>query len=560
MKKSVIYFRVSTSHQDEAPQLEDLKKWAKGNDFEVVKIFGEAKSGFNPNAERLELEKLKDFVIKNNIPNVLIWDLSRLGRSTLQTLQHIEFFTKNNINVIFKKDDIETLKGGFTNKLLINLLTTIAEMERNTIIARTKTGRDKSAFEGKAMNWSKMPLGYSKDENKFIIINDKEAPIIIDIFTKAAAGWTSNKIANYLNSIGVPTNSTKSGRKRINSRNGKEYEIRWGARTIDFIIQSTRYKGYREYTGNEIPVPRIVSDELWDEANKRLKENLGYLNRTKHDYLLKGKVVCGHCQYTMRIRRRERPKETGNRYVDVYYQCTSHTRTGDHNCQSGRFIQSKFDKFIYDNIILNLWKSQIRNKEAESEASQAKTQIEYWKKIIGEITKEIDQNIKLFRKSYIADEEFEKEMSLLNRKKNEADSEIQRLKVFLSEYNSPKQAAIEILKNMYWNSEFKTRRALIEDYLLKIVIYRVSKLDFDIKEHYQTYISDKSDGEHILILKGPNFQEPGKKAVLWYVEIFMKNKREPIKCLMSGSQKEINFISSELNYNKVSGEISIKAN
>lgn len=141
MKKLVIYYRVSTETQDEESQLVDLKNWSKLNDFQVVHVFGEKVSGFDPDVERDELVKCKSFVVENDIKTVLVWELSRLGRSTLQTLQHIDYFTKHGVNIIFKKENLQTLSDDFTNKLVINLLTSVAEMERNTLMERVKRGQ-----------------------------------------------------------------------------------------------------------------------------------------------------------------------------------------------------------------------------------------------------------------------------------------------------------------------------------------------------------------------------------------------------------------------------------
>ena len=81
MKPIVIYQRVSTQDQDFQSQIDDLKNWAKGNDFNVVASFGEKVSGYDPDAEQIEYKKMKEYVLHHNIKNVAIWEISRLSRS-----------------------------------------------------------------------------------------------------------------------------------------------------------------------------------------------------------------------------------------------------------------------------------------------------------------------------------------------------------------------------------------------------------------------------------------------------------------------------------------------
>ena len=134
MKKCIIYSRVSTDLQSNKSQIEDLKKYAKANDFNVIETFGETVSGFDLTKERLELQKAKDFVIKNNIKNILIWELSRLGRNSLMTLNEIDYFTKLNINLFFKKEGLNTLSNDPINVLLLGIISSMAQLDRKSVV------------------------------------------------------------------------------------------------------------------------------------------------------------------------------------------------------------------------------------------------------------------------------------------------------------------------------------------------------------------------------------------------------------------------------------------
>jgi site-specific DNA recombinase len=110
--KGVIYGRVSTISQSTESQIRDLKTWAEHNNFIIEKVFDESISGFTK--DRDELTNLKKYIEDNNIKHILCFELSRLGRSTRQTLDEIGYFTSKGVNLFFKKENLNTLSGSPT--------------------------------------------------------------------------------------------------------------------------------------------------------------------------------------------------------------------------------------------------------------------------------------------------------------------------------------------------------------------------------------------------------------------------------------------------------------
>jgi DNA invertase Pin-like site-specific DNA recombinase len=94
----VIYARVSTNLQDTESQIQDLQKWVTYNDYEVKEIFKESISGYDKVKERPELDRLKEYIKSHKIKQVITYELSRLGRSTQQTLTEIKYFTNEGVN------------------------------------------------------------------------------------------------------------------------------------------------------------------------------------------------------------------------------------------------------------------------------------------------------------------------------------------------------------------------------------------------------------------------------------------------------------------------------
>ncbi|MEN2398360.1 recombinase family protein [Flavobacterium sp. MC2016-06] len=144
--KVVIYSRVSTNLQDYKRQTEELLEFSKNMNYEVSGIFEEKISGGKINEERPELLKMINYVKANKIDKVLCWEISRIGRNTIEVLKTIQLLNKNCISLYIKNHKIETLDDNCEinpmSQFLIQILTSISEMEKNQIRQRIKSGYD----------------------------------------------------------------------------------------------------------------------------------------------------------------------------------------------------------------------------------------------------------------------------------------------------------------------------------------------------------------------------------------------------------------------------------
>ena len=144
MKKVVLFARVSTIAQDYERQINELTTLANQNRWSIAGIFAEKISGAKRNAERTELVRMVEFVEANNVDKIVVTELSRLGRDTLQVLEVIELFNQKKISLYIQNYSIETLtEDGKINPMsqfLITILSEIARMERKTIKERMDSG------------------------------------------------------------------------------------------------------------------------------------------------------------------------------------------------------------------------------------------------------------------------------------------------------------------------------------------------------------------------------------------------------------------------------------
>lgn len=163
MKKAVILARVSTQSQEFERQINELTEYASKHDMEVLKLFSNKVSGAKKNEDRPEIQDMIQFVKSNHIDKVLVLEISRLGRNTLEALKVIEMLNEEKICLFVKNYNIETLdESGKINPMaqfLVTILLEVARMERTTIKQRMESGytnyRNKGGKVGRKEGYKK---------------------------------------------------------------------------------------------------------------------------------------------------------------------------------------------------------------------------------------------------------------------------------------------------------------------------------------------------------------------------------------------------------------------
>jgi|LauGreDrversion2_5_1035112.scaffolds.fasta_scaffold80295_1 DNA invertase Pin-like site-specific DNA recombinase len=142
--KVVIFSRVSTQIQDYTRQTDELLEYASKMGYSVERIFEEKISGAKKNEERKELMAMMDYIKKHKISKILTWELSRIGRSAVQVLQTIELLNQVKVSLFIKNYNLETLNPDGTlnplSQFMVQILNSVNEMERQTIVQRLKSG------------------------------------------------------------------------------------------------------------------------------------------------------------------------------------------------------------------------------------------------------------------------------------------------------------------------------------------------------------------------------------------------------------------------------------
>lgn len=212
--KCYIYTRVSTSIQVDGysldAQRDKLRKYAEYEDMTIAGEYSdEGFSGKNIQG-RLEFQRMLNDIQegKDGVSFVLVFKLSRFGRNAADVLNSLQLMQDFGVNLICVEDGIDSSKD--SGKLMISVLSAVAEIERENIRTQTMAGREQKAKEGK-WNGGFAPYGYRLDNGQLLIAED-EAEVIRLIFDRYIhTNDGINGVCSYLNSHGYTKKLRQNG-------------------------------------------------------------------------------------------------------------------------------------------------------------------------------------------------------------------------------------------------------------------------------------------------------------------------------------------------------------
>lgn len=150
-KYAIAYMRVSTGEQTVQTQKIAITKWAKEHDYQMLYFFEDPSvSGKIPATSRKGFQDLMEFVRISKVEAVLVYELSRVGRTFWDTLDAIKVIEEHSplISCSPKESFLQTTDPSI-RKLMISILTWVAEREREMLVQRTKDGMNRARIAGK---------------------------------------------------------------------------------------------------------------------------------------------------------------------------------------------------------------------------------------------------------------------------------------------------------------------------------------------------------------------------------------------------------------------------
>ncbi len=365
------------------------------------------------------LLKLYEAMKRGEVKHLWVYDQSRLSRND-QVASIFRYECNKQGVTLYTKDGQFNLSNP-QDKLMKVILDGMGEFENSIRAERTRLGKLNRAREGFWFG-GPPPFGY-KIIDKKLVLNKDESIWVKKIFTETSKGLSTLDVKKLLDSNGVLP------RRRANT---------WSIGSIQALLKNTHYKGSYHYHDKksdekiETECPAIVDETTWTAVQKlktRKTSRVSQQNRTKHLYLLRDLMVCGHCGRPMSARRKMDKNE------QLYY-CPNKERGWVENggsktpwkrgegCGMSRSLNiPETDRLVWDSVIETHKNSSILKEEVkwkileESGAPITKSEAEL---------KTLERQIKHLQKVLLQAKESQAEL-LLNNASGKVKAEIYKI-------------------------------------------------------------------------------------------------------------------------------------
>jgi len=460
-KPAAIYARVSSDRQKEnhtiASQTAALVEYAQAHGYSVPPDWVFQDEGYSgATLVRPGLEALRDLAAEGQIAAALVYSPDRLSRKYAYQVLLGEELSRCGVELIFLK-----APAGVTpeDQLLVQFQGMIAEYERAQIAERCRRGKKHMAQRGGVNVLSGAPYGYryvrkSDTSAAFYEVVEAEAKVVrmvFEIYTQQRL--SINAIARLLNERQV---ATRTGRGR------------WERSTVWGILRNPAYRGMacygkteqrprqrvtrplrqrkaipsRDVGGHErpraewieVPVPALVSEEMFALAQEQLEKNKRHSpRRTIEPTLLQGILVCEQCGYGLYRTSTYTSKQKLN-----YYRCIGsdgYRRLNGPLCTNRPIRQDYLDEFVWNEIIRllddpGLIQAEIdRRRDAARSADPLRKRAEELRREQARVEKSSERLLTAYQEGLVTLPQLRQRMPTLQKQTQAVESELQSLKM-----------------------------------------------------------------------------------------------------------------------------------
>ena len=466
--------------------------------------------------KREEFLRMIEDAKRHKFDLILTKEISRFSRSTLDSIKYTQELLSNGVGVYFLNDNINTILPD--SELRLTMMSSIAQDEVRRLSERVSFGMKRSIDNGVVLGCSNI-YGYVKDKGKLVIVEEqaKMIKIIFDRYANTTDGLS--KVSRYLYSLGY---KSKTG-KRIDTT------------ILTRIIENPKYKGY--YCGHKSKVldyrtkqkkrlnesdwiiykdyenvPPIVSEELWERANVKLKERQdSFTNRAvnkavfQNRYTYSGKIYCGCHNLTYHR------TSAGKRKNNPVWECQVYRKESLKGCSNPRVFELELDEVFKDmfnklfkrrnNIfdeILSECKNYLETNNNESDIKNLESKILV-------LNNKKDKLLELVMEEYLSKEDYKKQIDLINEDLTIYQNKITELKSNKKDKNYIENKINEIKKTLEKCLEDdKCYSDVFNELIDKIIVHKQSdkqiKLDIFIKTGEGVYTTSDNLGKKFHLL------------------------------------------------------------
>ena len=444
MKKAVAYVRMSTDKQDYSieSQKRTIDEYAKKNKYTIITYFEDKGISGRDAEKRPAFMEMIEESKKSYFNYVLIYDSSRFARNLEQSLIYKSILKKNNVELI---SITEPMLDDDSQLIADALFGAMNEMYSRKLSKVVKRGMTEKALKGEYISCA--PYGYFKPKDKPLVIVEKEANIVKEIFEEFLKGKSTYAIAKMLND------------KNIKTKKGNSIDTRW----VKKILTNPTYKGYYKFEidnrvilnkSNHIP---IIEENTFDKVQQIFNNNIKRINSRQkpleyNKHWLVGIMKCIYCNSTFV-------------YAKYYNNRQDRFRCGGYTCGK---CDSSFSIGIYDieDIVMQKIKENYPNKlytiEIKDNNKLKKSNI---LKDIEKYKKAIEKAKKAYLMEIDTLEEYSQNKLFLTNKINELENQVKDIKD--TSQNIQKISIISILTGNY---EMILKNKIAKSLINKILI------------------------------------------------------------------------------------------
>ena len=441
-----IYLRYSSTGQSDQSiegQLRDCRTFCKANHYRIVAIYVDRATTARKDVEkRVHLMEMISDSAKQNWEYVIVWKLDRFARNRNDSAIMKMRLRKNGVKVL---SATEHLTDSPESIILESVLEGMAEFFSAELSQKVTRGMRESALKCHSVG-GHIPLGY-KVENHKLVVDPDTAHIVQEAFSLYANGESVADICRKFNSAGYKTaKNTEFNRSSFKA-----------------MFRNTRYIGTYTYKDIVIEngIPAIIDKELFETVQRRLSKTATAPARgkAKVDYLLSGKLFCGHCGASMN-------GESGaGRHGKVYHYYSCYTKKRKLGCDK-RPLKKDYIEGIVARDALNLLTDQLIDEIADMAIRQSEqdlindTHIPQLTAQLSEVEKSIT-NITAAIEKGIASETLMNRLVQLEREKKTLNKEIKAEEKFV--YRIDRDQIV------FWLSQFKYGNIEDEDFRRRLI-------------------------------------------------------------------------------------------
>ena len=356
------YCRVSTDSDEQATsyeaQVEHYTEYIKKNpEWEFAGIFADDGISGTNTKKREDFNRMIEECMNGSIDMVITKSISRFARNTLDCLKFIRQLKEKNISVYFEKENINTMDA--KGEVLLTIMASLAQQESQSLSQNVKLGIQYRYQQGHVQVNHNRFLGYTKDENGQLIIEEDEAKVVKRIYREYLEGASLQEIGKGLETDGILTGAGKK---------------KWRSETIQKILRNEKYIGdallQKTYTvdflnkkrvkntgimpqyyveGSHEPIiPRDIYMRVQEEMLRRANLHSGQERKKRvysSKYALSSIIYCSKCG---EIYRRIQWNAHGKRYV--VWRCCTRVENGPGACDADTVKEEELQNAVVQAI------------------------------------------------------------------------------------------------------------------------------------------------------------------------------------------------------------------